>query len=169
MPGIAVNADKRVNSYPCSDARELVSVAVKIKDAAALQRLETHFSDYIDLWNSRSDNVHQELNHTENSWVIIQEGVSIPTLSSIIPLLIGSVCSECLAHISACNSEDDKSFDLVIFENISGTVNFDADRLETFVLTLWIICIVEIVLTLTKTAIFSKKALVLVIIFLKAS
>ena len=67
------------------------------------------------------------------------------------------------------NSEDDTSFDLVIFENISDTVNFDADRLETFVLTLWIICIVEIVLILTKTAIFSKKALVLVIIFLKAS
>ena len=67
------------------------------------------------------------------------------------------------------NSEDDTSFDLVIFENISDTVNFDADRLETFVLTLWIICIVEIVLILTKTAIFSKKALVLVIIFSKAS
>ena len=61
--------------------------------------------------------------------MIIQEGVSIPTLSAIIPLIIGSVCSECLAHISAFNSEDDTSFDLVVFENISGTVNFDADRL----------------------------------------
>ena len=36
------------------------------------------------------------------------------------------LCSECVAQIFDL---DDTSFDLVIFENIYGTVNFDADRL----------------------------------------
>ena len=41
---------------------------------------------------------------------------------------------------------------------------------KNFVLTLWIICIVlAIVLILAQTVIFSTKALVLVITFLKAS
>ena len=40
------------------------------------------------------------------------------------------LCSECLAQIFPFNHLDDASLDLVIFENIYGTVNFDADRLE---------------------------------------
>ena len=39
------------------------------------------------------------------------------------------LCSECLAQIFPFNHLDDASFDLVIFEDIYGTVNFNADRL----------------------------------------
>ena len=46
------------------------------------------------------------------------------------------LCSKCLAQFFPFNHLDDTSFDHLNFENIYGTVNVDADRLETFVLTL---------------------------------
>ena len=70
------------------------------------------------------------------------------------------LCSECLAQIFPFNHLDDSSFDLT-----SMLIDW-----KTFVLTVWIICILlAIVLILTQTVIFSKKVLVLVITFLKAS
>ena len=41
------------------------------------------------------------------------------------------LCFDCVANIFPFNHLDDASFNLVIFENVYGTVNFDADRLAS--------------------------------------